>query len=612
MSQICISLICASVALIFPLYWVSPQGAVLAVKHLGFWAMLTTLLLFLLALRTQCKHITFSDIRHSAHEHLPALLLILTATLYLHLQIDRGFKILFDEYALSSTAMSFYFDERAFVQAASHRLDGNVIASAGFVDKRPLFFPFIVSLCHKFTGFRAENVFWLNSGLTCLLLGLLYSIVTQTCGKRHGILAVLILTSLPLLAQNTTGGGYEIMNLCLISILALSSAQYMRAPGSQGLNLVILSAILLANNRYESLLYVLVPVLLCGLKSLRTQQIRLTWFAAFSPLLVLPAVFSFAIFQSDARFLQTTGDNFFNLTHLPSNLTHAASYLFEIGGAYSNSFLLSAAGCMALPFIAIQLIRRFRYFLNEDTALSALLIIALVVLTTTTLALTCFWGQWTDPMTSRFSLPLQYFLVLAVPFALHEHFKLKQPPYYILVACAVFILSVSSAHSARIRINREARMPVAAGSHWAMHWICNNIPTAKTLIIADACIGLQLYGYSALPISVANQMPERVRHVQALELYNELYLVEALQHKDTRTIATVSNSTPINPRFTLQTVAQTDLGNHLFYQISRITGLNPAPAGKETLPANLPPAPHSYSQSPEDYIYDSLPLLPHQ
>ncbi|MGJ8652005.1 MAG: hypothetical protein ACSHX8_01915 [Opitutaceae bacterium] len=505
--------------------------------------------------------------------------------------------------------MSFYFDERAFVQAASHMIDGDVIASAGFVDKRPLFFPFIVSLCHKFTGFRADNVFWLNSGLTFLLLSLLYSIVTQACGKRHGILSVLLFSSLPLLAQNTTGGGYEIMNLCLISTLALTAVHYMRSPGSQGLNLVILSAILLANNRYESLLYVLVPALLCGLKSLRNKQIQLTWFAAFSPLLLLPPICSFAIFRSDSRFLQTSGDNFFNLSHLPDNLTHAVTYLFQVTGDYSNSVLLSTAGLIAFLFLTIQLVRRFHFFIKEDIALSTLIVIFLIVLTTTTLALNCFWGKWTDPMTSRFSLPLQYFLVLAVPFALNYHFRLKRPPNYMLLICVLFIIGFSSSHSARI--NNETRMPIATGNDWAINWIRGHIPSSNTLIISDACVGLQLYRYSALPISVANQMPERVLRVQELELYNNIYIVEPLQHKDPHTIVTPSNSTPLNPRFELQTIAQYNIGHNLFYQISRITGLSPAPEGKETLPANLPKAASPDLTSSED-LFHYLPLLPHQ
>ena len=112
------------------------------------------------------------------------------ATFYLHLHVDRGFKIVFDEHAISSTAMSMHYNARAFVPAASHIINDEVVASIGFVDKRPALFPFVVSVTHSLSGYRPENVFWLNSGLTFLLLGLIYTIAARTCGKPHGILAI--------------------------------------------------------------------------------------------------------------------------------------------------------------------------------------------------------------------------------------------------------------------------------------------------------------------------------------------------------------------------------------------------------------------------------------
>ena len=219
-SKISLGICCAIMALL-ALHLVSPRWAIVLVKYLGAWGMLITCLLFLYALRRPFNQWTRSDTSSTLRAHLPAVLTILAATLYLHLHVDRGFKILFDEHAISSTAMSMHLEQQAYVQAAAHIIDGEAINSAGFVDKRPIFFPFSISLLHRTTGFRPENVFWLTSGLTCLLLSLLYCITSQVCGKRSGILAVLLLTSLPLLAQNTTGGGYEIMNLCLIASLLL-------------------------------------------------------------------------------------------------------------------------------------------------------------------------------------------------------------------------------------------------------------------------------------------------------------------------------------------------------------------------------------------------------
>jgi len=198
--QIGIALACAALALLVPLYFTTSKQAVLIVKHFTYSALGATCLLFLLQLRESLKEVARSDVVLRAKNHIPALILILVATFYLHLHVDRGFKIVFDEHAISSTAMSMHYNARAFVPAASHIINDEVVASIGFVDKRPALFPFVVSVTHSLSGFRPENVFWLNSGLTFLLHGLIYTIAARSCGKPHGILAILRMPSLPLLA----------------------------------------------------------------------------------------------------------------------------------------------------------------------------------------------------------------------------------------------------------------------------------------------------------------------------------------------------------------------------------------------------------------------------
>jgi hypothetical protein len=577
---------CAILALVLSLYIVPVPWAIQLVQYLGAWGMLITFLLFLYALRRPLNQWTRSDVSSTLRAHLPAVLTILAATLYLHLHVDRGFKILFDEHAISSTAMSMHLDQQAYVQAAAHIIDGEAINSAGFVDKRPIFFPFSISLIHRISGFRPENVFWLNSGLTCLLLSLLYCITRQVCGKRNGILAVLLLTSLPLLAQNTTGGGYEIMNLCLIASLLLCGFHYMRSPGVQGLNLLILVSILLANNRYESIVYVTVPVLLLLLKSLRAKRIELTWFSVLSPILLILPLLSYAVFQADSRFFQTTKENFLGSEHLPLNLKHAASYLFNLTGNYSNSVLLSTAGTLSLLALSITLLRRLPQLIKKDVYLTASIAVLLVVILNTMLALSSFWGKWTDPMTSRFSLPLQFFFALAAPFAAHYCLQLKNPPRWMLLLSLLFIPCITSPHS--IRLNNEARLLTAEGNEWAIDWVSNHTGNTNNFIIADASIGFALYRHSAFSIIEANKRPGDVQRIKELNLYDNILFVESFYYDSEAKRRTGAGVTAVNPCFILQTVAQHNLHSNAFFRISRLVGLHPKTPNLATNEAKLP------------------------
>ena len=605
--KIGIALACAALALLVPLYLTTSGQAVLIVKHFAYWGLGATCLLFLFQLRDSLKEVALPDLVLRAKNHIPALILILVATFYLHLHVDRGFKIVFDEHAISSTAMSMHYNARAFVPAASHIINDEVVASIGFVDKRPALFPFVVSVIHSLSGYRPENVFWLNSGLTFLLLGLIYTIAARTCGKPHGILAILLMTSLPLLAQNTNGGGYEIMNLCLISGVVLAGLNYMRNEGNQGLNLLLLTAILLANNRYESIVYIIVPVLLFLLKSYRDQTLSLTWFSVFSPLLLMVPLFSYAVFQGDDRFIQTDSTNFFSSSHLPSNLAHAFTYLFEASGDYSNSVLLSAAGVLACLFLTIQVIRRAPFFLKKDNGLTVLLVVALVIAFNTTLALSCYWGAWTDPTTSRFSLPLQLIFVISIPLVLRYGFELKRIPKWMPTTCLLFIIGFSSSHSARL--NNEARMSESEGYNWALNWIRDNSKNEEPLYLAESVIGFGLYQQASLPFIVANVMPERVMLLQEWGVYDDIYALEVLYQDAAGNECTPSRYTAINRRFVLQSVAQKSININFFYRISRVIGLRDAELGNQSTPANRPP-PRTDEQNFSEYFYHALPLIP--
>lgn len=585
--KIGIAAVAAILALLIPLKIISTEMAVHAVKYYSYWLLGGTCVLFLFHLRQPFKSTNIATITTALKKHWPALIIILAATCYLHTHVDRGFKILFDEHVLSSTAMSMHYEQEAFVQTASHNIGDDVITKIGFVDKRPGLFPFATSLVHSLTGYRPENVFWLNSALTCLLLGLIYTVVAKTTSRSHGILALLLVTGLPLFAQNTNGGGYELLNLCLICGLVLAGLHYMKSEGIEGLNLMLMVSILLANNRYESVLYVLVPAALFLLKSYRSKTLMLTWFAALSPLLLIVPLLSYKIFQSYPNFIQTTGDNFFSFEHLPNNLAHAATYLFELTGDYSNSALLSAAGIISMLFLSIQCIRRAPFFIKSDNELTVPFVVFLIVAGNTFLALSCYWGAWTDPATSRFSFPLQLFFVFSVPMALLYDFKLQQPAKWMYAAAALYIIGLSGSHTTRLNV--EPRMSVSSGYDWALHWAQVEMPPGNHLILAESAIGFGLLRQATVPFVVANQIPERILKTQEWGLYDDIYAFTVYYLNGRGEKITPRRYRSLNTRFELESVAVQPIKENLYYSIERVVGLKPSTPQNATVPANLPP-----------------------
>ncbi len=146
-------------------------------------------------------------------------------------QEGYGFKILMDEVMAPR-----HVDEHAFRQdrpgAHARRtcdFAGSVSTALGPARQTTAkLHPFLVSVLHDLTGYRPENVFVLNTALTFILLGLTYAVARRLAGRGAGIVAVLLLTGLPLLAQNATGGGFELLNAVLILGTLLLEHQFRR------------------------------------------------------------------------------------------------------------------------------------------------------------------------------------------------------------------------------------------------------------------------------------------------------------------------------------------------------------------------------------------------
>jgi len=566
----------ALAALVLPLYLVPPELAIQTVKFAGYWLMLATCALLLWQLWRECRQVYTSQLRDLASRHVLGLLLAATLGGFLQQQGEAGFKILYDEHLLSSTAMNLHRQQMAYVQAAGHHIDGEAVASLGHVDKRPLLFPLLLSMVHNVFGFDYRHVFALNAALTFIALALLYALLARLTGRSYGWLGLLLFGGLPLLAQNATGGGYEMLNLCLILGLTLAALHYFQQEdGSRGLDLMLMTAILLANVRYESILYVLVPVAVFLLKSWRSGNMFLSWFSVCSPLLLIPPLLSLAIFRAEPIFFHTTPENFFGLTHLPGNLTQALRYLFDWRGAETNSLLLSIAGLAGLLLFLAHTTPRLLQLTRARDAAAPLFTVLIIILVNTVLALSSYWGAWTDPVTARFSLPLQLAMVLGTAMVLFRVFHRPAAPLALVFVAAAYLFFATPFQCERMRT--DPRLAIARGYDWVLHWITHQAPPGNHLYLAQSASGIGLLPVGALPFRAANAAPEQILALQAPGGYDEIFLVQALVEYDAGQTAPLPGHLAPHPAFTLETCDQRYLTDDFLYRISRVTTPPPSP-----------------------------------
>ena len=409
-------LINAVLAVVLGFITFTPEQSLQAVIYGGYWAMLLLAVLFGWSLLKLARETLAEGVDWRSKARWPVFLIIGCGVLLL-VHETYGFKILMDEIMLLGTSMSMHIDKTPLVPMRGNDIQGAFQLLAGQLDKRPLFQPFLVSVLHDLTGYRPENVFALNTALTFVLLTLSYLTGCRIGGRGAGALAVLLLTSLPLLAQNATGGGFELLNLVMILSTLLLGMRYIKKRDGNSLEAFGLSGILLAQTRYESVLFLL-PV---GLTVLwvwwSERRPTLTWVVVAMPLLLLPYALHNKVFsarESSWEMASQPGyDKPFALSYVPDNISHDLNFFFNTTGEHSNSLVLSILGFIALPFFALWIIKTLLRLRTAPPAAAGLAIFSVGLAAHALLLLCYFWGRFDDPVIRRLSLPLNLTLVIA-------------------------------------------------------------------------------------------------------------------------------------------------------------------------------------------------------
>jgi len=326
-------------------------------------------------------------------------------------------KVLFDEYVLQATAWHMHATKEIGTVVRAYDLFGTWQPIDTFLDKRPYFFTFLLSLVHDLTGYRLANVFVLNSALLAAFLALTYWFARQLTNRTGGLLAVGLLATLPLLGQNATGAGMEMHNLAMLLFTMCAALLYLRAPDADRAALLCLSAVLLAQSRYESVIFVGPVALVLVAGWWRARRVVLPWIAIAAPLLLVPYAWQSRVVTATPLLWQLReGETArFSVAYLAKNLAGAGHFFFNFGPRLANSWFLSALGLTALVWAVASGVRKLRarslaWVASPDTLV--LLAFGAGVAANLALLMFYYWSQLDDVIASRFALPACMLLAL--------------------------------------------------------------------------------------------------------------------------------------------------------------------------------------------------------
>jgi hypothetical protein len=561
------------------------SAALAAITMWGYWGMLGTVLWFGWSLYQLAR--ADRPWVHWTKQYSPGVCVMIAGCgLLLLIHEKYGFKILMDEILLLGTSMGMHFDKHALYPVRAHDLQGAFQLLDGQLDKRPLFYPFLVSVLHDLTGYRPENAFVLNTALVFVLLGLVFHTACRLAGRAAGALAVFLLTGLPLLAQNATGGGFELLNLVMILTTLALAVRFAERRDAVSQQALLLSAVLLAQTRYESILFLL-PVGLIVLWVWWGQRRPLVnWSTIWVPVLFLPVALHQKIFslrESSWEMASQPGfDRPFSLSYVGTNFPHWLNFFFDTTGEHSNSPVLSILGFLALPFLvlwAAKLLPR----INQSSPVQAVHAIFTLGFASHTLLLLCyFWGRFDDPVIRRLSLPLNLWLVLAVVTVAIQAARVKWVWPGLMVLSGIGIFSYSLPAMARHDYSLDYY--VGREAEWRREFIKAHPERDYLFIDNDAIIWIT-HLVSGTPIRQALDRKGIILFNLRNHTFTDIFAFQRYQVDPANGALTVQKEYDLGPDYELETYWERRFTPLTVSRISRVKAIRD---GETTPPAQAP------------------------
>ena len=424
-----------------------------------------------------------------------------------------------------------------------------------------------------FFGYRSGNVFYVNAVVSFLLLCSTYLLGTLFGGKRWGWLAMLLFLSLPLIGVNVTGGGFELFNLLMILVTAYLGKRWVDKPSSNTLGSFAFSGVLLAQCRYESILFVIPVGLLILWVWVRDHKVILPWPLFLSPVALVPYVLQNRMLNESKVLWQLEEHQSapFGLQYLGLNLRSAGEFFLNLGNDQANSILLVVASIIALLLWLIYKIHYRAYYPSGVTSWRPVgWAFGITILLNFSILMFYYWGQLSDHAATRLGLPLHLAAIFFIVFVFSRSpWTGFSYPWAHIAACAAiwFFALPNVAQSRYMRLAYEARQ---------VEWLGEKLKAHKgpVLVVSGYHMKALIEGVSGVPIRHAiARKPELAFHMNQ-KTFSEVLLV----HRDSASAKVSGKQDPfsldeLSKHFDLEPVYSYALGPGEIALISRINGI---------------------------------------
>ncbi len=507
-------------------------------------------------------------------KQLVVALVILLAWLFLISREPHQFKILQDEYVLSAVAMNLHYRRSAAVPDRGYWVENGYSIADGYLDKRPLLFPLLLATTHDILSYDINNVFLLNTIITLLVLVLSYLLARQLgSGSGAALLVVIGIASVPLVAQNAAGAGFELLNSLMLLLTLLLGIRFARQPDPLSLTALCYATFLLAQTRYESSLFVLCTAALVLWVWRREQRVILSLPVVILPLLFILPTLALQAVVLDPFWMQLENQQTaFSLALIFEHLQAAAEYFFAWGKSNSMN---PVTGLLAAAALFLYLVRSARQRL--PVAHSVLLIFLAGVLINFSLLMSYHWGDIRDYNSSRLALPLILLaLVCLAVIGDYRRWLLKPLTILLLIGIVIFTVPRTTRHA----YSTALLAPVEDA--WAVSTLLTLNEQRNILVITKDTPFFILNKISAISTNRAIESPTNVAYLLITKLFKPYAYQKFTIDPQDKSVHFISRF-DLHEQFQLNPLKTRNSGAYSYTQLSEIVKVLPASPRKTAL-----------------------------
>ena len=261
--------------------------------------------------------------------HKVAFILSILLMVFGVIRCRPDFRILADETNLLSVSQSIYeFKEPLIYISTINSFNGGKEVLNCLLDKRPIFFPFLVSIIHSAVGYKPENIFVFNFCSSVIALFLFYYLIHLKYGRFWGICGMVCLSAYPLFIIFANSAGFEVFNLTCSLLLFLFAYNYLVKPDALRGEILLSWLPLISQSRYESVLSVFIFLPLFFYKLPKSEYAKLSYKFYVFPLLFLPIAWQRMAIDNASIWQVDSLEDSFGLKWLIVNTQKAFEFFF--------------------------------------------------------------------------------------------------------------------------------------------------------------------------------------------------------------------------------------------------------------------------------------------